>query len=171
MLLFRIGQTTYSERITEAERRPTSMAALRLAKDYLAAQIATSLSTPANNPLTQFPNKIRPLRPSVRRWSRLAYALLSRSVAVNDGENCFLPKMALEGVITDERLDAAVGQASTSFNPHKDLTVSVLASGQPGSRIEALFNEQSAPNPMAEPDEDSCKFFVDISPPVCLRCP
>jgi hypothetical protein len=34
-----------------------------------------------------------------------------------------------------------------------------------------FFNEQSAPNPMAEPDEDSCKFFVDISPTACVGCP
>lgn len=87
------------------------MAALRLAKDCLAAQIATSLSTLADDHPTEFPNKIRPFRPSVRRRSRLAYALLSRSVDVNDGVKCFLPKMALEGVITDERLDAVVGQA------------------------------------------------------------
>ena len=72
---------------------------------------------------------------------------------------------------SDERLDAAVGQAGRQTqSPQKPDDV-CAASGQPGCRIEALFNEQSAPNPMAEPDEDSCKFFVDISPPVCVGCP
>ena len=68
-------------------------------------------------PPTEFPNRIGPFRPPVRRRSRLAYALLSGSVDVNDGENCFLPKMALEGVITDERLDAAVGRAGRQPPP------------------------------------------------------
>jgi len=99
MLLFRIGQTNYSERSTEAERRPMSMATLRLAKDCLAEQIATRLSTPANNPPTQFPNKIRPFRPSVRRRSRLAYALLSGSEDVNNGVKCRVEGLSCETVL------------------------------------------------------------------------
>ena len=54
------------------------------------------------------PNRIGPFRPPVRRRSRLAYALLSGSVDVNDGVKCCLPKMALEGVMTGERLDAGI---------------------------------------------------------------
>jgi hypothetical protein len=92
------------------------MAISWLAKVCLAVQNASRFSTPTIPPPIGFPNKIAPSRASVRRRNRLAYALLPGSVDVSDDVKCCLPKLSRDGVITEDRLDDAVGLACFNYS-------------------------------------------------------
>lgn len=124
------------------------MATSWLAKDCLAAQIESPFSTPANPPPTEFPNKIKPSRASVRRRNRVAYALLSESAVENTSLKCCVMDRSCATVL--QRLAGLASAPLRSGFPmppwRRKVMDFMLALGKIGSRVDASFNEQSAPN-------------------------